>query len=558
MDQEFDLELTIGSQVKLRLPEPGDFESLYVFSMEYSGIVPFWQLLGQLLDAVGRPVLAFQEVLRQNGLNQEDVTPSALHGLLSRRGYVFGFFLDVDSALPEYIVAERPKLLFLRNPRDVFTAVYSDLLRSARFACGSETQASATRAIPTPASFAEFLKSSIVEKLAWRYRRLADLWRRQRHAIVFRYEHALSGWHSIASDIAVTLKLPLDPTSVASIAVAAPHVADRMPAAEGLTVTEISDLEMRIADVMTAFGYAPHNYSPVRATKDSGKQQSRFGAMVENDPILHTRLKANALVDMNVLGRRVVMDVDATGCRPVIGQRDAGEKTFAAYGCSFTYGVAIAADETFCSLLQGLFPTWRFENHGVGGYSTVQNLIQLERNCRWRKPEFVTFCWIADHLGRNVASIPWIQAISGNIPRPITGESPQRSFPRAALDASGELQMRSVRVPRHDILGIDVTDFRPDPYYLDLVCFRLLERADSIVTGYGGHFFVTTLQGSFSAHLTGRLAERGIPVVDASVNGKDFLLLPDDPHPNALANRIYAERIRNHLLQFTSERAVIS
>jgi hypothetical protein len=36
-------------------------------------------------------------------------------------------------------------------------------------------------------------------------------------------------------------------------------------------------------------------------------------------------------------------------------------------------------------------------------------------------------------------------------------------------------------------------------------------------------------------------------VVDASLDGAEYACLPDDAHPNALANRIYAEKIRDYL-----------
>ncbi len=276
-------------------------------------------------------------------------------------------------------------------------------------------------------------------------------------------------------------------------------------------------------------------------------------AIFERDPVLFYQLRPHALAEMHVFGRRVVMDVDLAGCRPVIGQPAASEKTLAAYGCACTYGVAIAASETFCSLLQTMFPKWRVENRGVPGYSTAQNLIKLERETHWKKAEFVTFCWIDQHLGRNVAAIPWVQKISESSARPATGEAPSLSLPRATLDSSGALQMGSVGMPRRDLLGMDFSDFVPDPYYLDLVCFRLFERANAIVTGYGGHFFVTTLQGKLSAGLADRLADSGIPVVDASLSGDEYTCLPDDPNPSALAHQIYAGRIRDYLLQHTGK-----
>jgi hypothetical protein len=269
----------------------------------------------------------------------------------------------------------------------------------------------------------------------------------------------------------------------------------------------------------------------------------RLGAIYESDPVLTSRLKPNASTEMHVLGRQVTMDVDATGCRPVVDQIAKGEKTLAVYGCSLTYGVAIPADETFCSLLQGMFPTWRVENHGVSAYGTSHNLIQLERETRWNKPNLVSFCWIEQHLLRNVAAISWVKHLS----EPRTQPTEER-MPRAALGPDGTLEMESVRFPRLDLLGIDFADFAPNRYYVDLVCFRLFERANAIVTGYGGHFFVTTLQGHLSAVLAGLLAKSGIPVVDASLTGNEYLCLPDDFHPNALANRIYAERIHDYLL----------
>jgi hypothetical protein len=117
----------------------------------------------------------------------------------------------------------------------------------------------------------------------------------------------------------------------------------------------------------------------------------------EPDPVLMVRLRANALAEMTVLGRRVVMEVDSTGFRAVMGQPQSGEKTLAVYGCSFTFGTAIAAEETFCSLLQSMFPTWRIENYGVPSYCGTQNLIQLERDSRWGAADYVTFCWHPHH-----------------------------------------------------------------------------------------------------------------------------------------------------------------
>jgi hypothetical protein len=198
-----------------------------------------------------------------------------------------------------------------------------------------------------------------------------------------------------------------------------------------------------------------------------------------------------------------------------------------------------------------MMPAWRIENHGVSAYGTIHNLLQLERNTRCSKPEVVTFCWIEQHLFRNVADVPWIQNLSSSMGRPAAARASQHRAPRAALGPDGGLALRSIQVPRHDLMGIDLADFTHDRHYLELVCFRLLERASAMVTGYGGHFFVTILWDQLPTTLRQKLAECAIPVLDASLSGDHYLCIPDDPHPNALANREYAARIRDYLQHHT-------
>jgi hypothetical protein len=263
----------------------------------------------------------------------------------------------------------------------------------------------------------------------------------------------------------------------------------------------------------------------------------------EADPELWIRLRPNASMVKTVLGRQVVQEVDAYGCRPVLGQPSAGDKTLAAYGCSHTFGTALSAEETFCSLLQGMFPKWRVENHGTGSYGSTQSLIQLRRDTRWEPADYVTFCWIPSHLIRNVAEISWLQGLMKNMSREIR----EGRYPRAALDGDGNLDLRWTRFPRWELMGLDLTDFRPDRSYLDLVASAIFRRAREIVTQSGGHFFVTVLNGQLSTSLRRSLDAVGIPVVDASLNHPRYTCQPDDGHPNALANRIYAEKIRDYL-----------
>jgi hypothetical protein len=245
-------------------------------------------------------------------------------------------------------------------------------------------------------------------------------------------------------------------------------------------------------------------------------------------------------------GERLVMETDDQGCRPVPGQPAHGEKTFAAYGCSCVFGKLVTAQETFCAELQRRLPSWRMENHGVGNFGEIHSLLQLSRALRWSKPEYVMFGWIPGHLMRNVADVRWIQKNSGD-------SAAHRSehhwrTPRAHLDAEGKLQHRMVTFYRAELAGIDVRELGSDAYYMDQVSFAILERAAKIVTKAGGHFFLVTLLGALSERLAGLVENAGIPMIDASVSGPEYLA-SDGHHPGPSAHRHYAERIHRYLTE---------
>ena len=610
------LNLVSGGQAELVLEDPDQFPSSYFISLEDSGGLQFWQFVTKILAASKRRVCWFGECLRKHGLTRQDVTQTALRNLLETRGYTFGIFWSIDRSLTGLDPTGNKTFVLVRDPRDVVVSKYLAMKGTGEKAsteCVGDVlpdDASSNRVL-------EFVRSSDGSPIARRFRQVADYCRSARNVTVFRYEDITFSWRTVASNLIKKLQLEISPEAAFAIADSSEplgrgsHVSTKQ---QGLHATlrqhlgeaAVSAIEKEFAGPMAYFGYVPENSAPaeflvhqaefLRATSERistvhaqcfdlvanprnsredtsagtlkgplaawAERSKRFvprpRGLVEPDPMVLFRLRPNASSEMTVLGRRVVMDVDATGCRPVIGQLQSGEKTLAAYGCSWTYGMAIPAEETFCSLLQVMFPAWRVENHGVFGHGGTQNLMQLERDSRWNASDYVTFCWIKDHSVRNVAAVSWVQMLSamrkqqekaaGGIINE-AAQAPQRTFPRASLDGDGTLQYLSVKFPRPDLIDIDLTDFRPDEYYLDLVCFSLFNRASEIVKGNHGHFFVTTLQGHLSQHLQGLLKGAGIPVVNASVHGDEYTCLPDDVHPNALANRIFAERIRDYLVQ---------
>jgi hypothetical protein len=610
MPLSLQLDLVSGGQAELLLSEPDQFPSSYFLSLEpageRAGALWCWQLVMSILVASERSVCWFSSGLRRLGLNRNDVADSAMGDLLKKTGYAFGIFWDVDPALKDSDLGRSKTFVFVRDPRDLVLSSFSAMPNAK--ADNPARQSTEPAKNPSSVSILDFVRSPEVDHIARRYRRFADFCRSLGNVKVFRYEDLMFSWRKVAADLIESLDLQISREAAFAIADSTATLAQKLRIAEQQQKhsddAAVAVLEEKFADPMAYFGYVPEKTVPadfrerqtefLRAISDrlsttnalcqglslssssqtagegkpaiggpsgnSPRKIARDPAIVvarplgyaESDPVLLWRLKANASRRIKILGREIAMDVDSVGCRPVVGQPQSGEKTFAAYGCSVTFGIAIPAEETFCSVLQSMFPTWRVENHGVGGYSGVQNLIQLQRDSRWGAADYVTFCWIQHHLLRNVADPSWLSGMTDG--RRGDGASraqagPEAKFPRASLDRDGELEFRSVRFPRRDLLDIDLDDFTPDPYYLELVCFNLFSRAAELVKENGGHFFVTVLHGHLSNQLQRKLDDSGIPVVDASVIGREYTCLPDDPHPNALANRIFAEKIRDYLLK---------
>jgi hypothetical protein len=83
---------------------------------------------------------------------------------------------------------------------------------------------------------------------------------------------------------------------------------------------------------------------------------------------------------------------------------------------------------------------------------------------------------------------------------------------------------------------------------MDQICFAIVERSAEIVRKAGGHFFLITLLGALSVRLAGLIANAGIPVIDASVSGRDYIA-QDGHHPGPRAHQHYAETIHRYLTQ---------
>ncbi len=182
---------------------------------------------------------------------------------------------------------------------------------------------------------------------------------------------------------------------------------------------------------------------------------ARPASLVEADPELGWRNRRHAQDEMLVHDRKVLLDTDGFGCRPVHGRPEVGERTLAIYGCLHTFGWGVPSDETYASVLQAALPTWRVENHSAYAYGTVHNLLELRRNLRWETPDYVTFGWAAEHRLRNVADIRFVLSRTARPSKDPGRPTPKPVFemtPRALFDGDGNLVFRNVTLPRPDLI----------------------------------------------------------------------------------------------------------
>lgn len=234
------------------------------------------------------------------------------------------------------------------------------------------------------------------------------------------------------------------------------------------------------------------------------------------------------------------------------------------FGDSFTEGFWLDDEDTYCRKLQKRFPDWAIELFAVGGYSTFQNLLQLEALLVTDVPDYVLFSFIPSHLGRNVAD-PYLwkydQAVGQDkivIPG-FVGAGFAQFRPAAYLEGETELSYQRVYRPQNDDELRGMLTYRPQPYYQEEVATRIVARARDLTVAAGGCFYFTVLRSAESLRHNGpasashlqndtfirRLQKVGVDIIDADprVPFEESTFLPVGAHPNPAANDHFANMI---------------
>ena len=224
------------------------------------------------------------------------------------------------------------------------------------------------------------------------------------------------------------------------------------------------------------------------------------------------------------------------------------------FGCSFTYGVAVADSLTFPFLIQKQFPHLKVRNFGVAGYGTHHALLQLERELdKRRKPATVILAYADFHDMRNTASPLQMKAFK-NVSL-IKGFT----YPRTRLISDSvcidHVPLAYSGFPLSDRLRLawlveaSITSYRSRAQESNEVTKALIQRINAVCLGHKIDLVLACIHGGANREqLFEQLGTTGIDVVDISTDlSRSGYYVPGDGHPGQLAHEQYALMLAKRL-----------
>lgn len=221
------------------------------------------------------------------------------------------------------------------------------------------------------------------------------------------------------------------------------------------------------------------------------------------------------------------------------------------FGCSFTQGWGLDDDGTLPWKLQERSPDHDVFNFGVGGYGTLQSLLQYRRALRDKpRPQIAILVYADFHDERNVGASSWREA---NFSYERFGTTAQ---PYARLDGAGgvrygwdtgefpwmRLRARSMAIDEAMVRYGQIRDRFLRAHRVSEV---LIEQFIEESRRYGVRFVLAGVEPSEATRDTLRqFAAHGVLTVDVSTDREDERnVIAFDGHPSAFANEQSAVKL---------------
>lgn len=235
----------------------------------------------------------------------------------------------------------------------------------------------------------------------------------------------------------------------------------------------------------------------------------------------------------------IIQSIGSDGWRSIPCASDNVGPRLAVYGCSFTYGTGLADEETFTAQLQNAMPDARILNRGIGGQGTLQNYLQFRRDIAQAQVDAAVFAIISDHRFRNIAHPQRMKQYQ----KRDWYELGIEHVPILRQGRAGRLQIRYVPIWQPSLQHRNFEDFLPDDHMIDTATLAVLREirrhadAHKIPTGF---VLLDNLDPDFNDLVLKSF--KGTRDVSVTLD-KKFSFQPLDPHPNAQANLVFAEKL---------------
>jgi len=226
------------------------------------------------------------------------------------------------------------------------------------------------------------------------------------------------------------------------------------------------------------------------------------------------------------------------------------------FGCSFTEGWTLNDEETYPWVLQSQITNYEVVNFGVGGYGTLQSLLQLREAVKKGKPPaIVVLTYASFHDRRNTLARSWMKTRMTNGPSLYLNDV-QLPYMKWSAHQKPELQYQPIQYHEVPLARYSALANTLDDTYNRIVdqTYHSHDISKAIIDDFAelckAHQIDLIVAGIVSDPPTTEMLEycksRGITTVDISVdlNIKENTNLPYDNHPSALADRQYAQKLR--------------
>jgi hypothetical protein len=226
------------------------------------------------------------------------------------------------------------------------------------------------------------------------------------------------------------------------------------------------------------------------------------------------------------------------------------------FGCSFVHGWGLDDADTFPWKVQELLSDHDVRNFGVGGYGTLQSLLQFQGAlANGSAPEVAVLAYAGFHDERNTRLRRWRRATFayerfGTTAQPFARLTRDATL-TYAFDTAG---YRDLRLLRHSALlsafesAFDLAEDRWRNSHA--VSQVLVSRFQEEASANGVRFVLATItRGTRASSMRGFAEQHGIETLDISVDGRDPAnRIAWDAHPSAVATSAYARAIADLVL----------